>query len=241
MGYSTFEVGRTGPAGSIGSGTEYHIDTKFSDTLSWEGIRDRFDTLAGRYQKDGRNIEFSNQDVGGLVYSLDSTPEERVALLQRAAAAHNHSSNPGWHSFDYYAPTIGNTRFHSSAEDAPIYIVGQSGRKSAGGQGGGYGNYGYVLDENGNVVSKSGHGNTAGTVFGGGTFSGTPLPAVGSTDGTGTSDTPKPAQVEAVTRAKEYSKMSKAEMNSAYDSLRQSDPAKAAIEGKKMHRAFFNK
>ena len=53
--------------------------------------------------------------------------------------------------------------------------------------------------------------------------------------------TPKPAQVEAATRAKEYSKMNKAEMNSAYDSLRASDPAKAAIEGKKMHRAFFNK
>ena len=48
-------------------------------------------------------------------------------------------------------------------------------------------------------------------------------------------------RVEAVTRAKEYSKMNKAEMNSAYDALRKSDPAKAAIEGKKMHRAFFNK
>jgi len=53
--------------------------------------------------------------------------------------------------------------------------------------------------------------------------------------------TPKLAQVEAKTRAQEYSKMSKAEMNSAYDALRASDPAKAAIEGKKMHRAFFNK
>ena len=53
--------------------------------------------------------------------------------------------------------------------------------------------------------------------------------------------TPKPAQVEAATRAKEYTKMNKAEMNSAYDDLRKSDPAKAAIEGKKMHRAFFNK
>jgi hypothetical protein len=50
-----------------------------------------------------------------------------------------------------------------------------------------------------------------------------------------------PQRVEAVTRAKEYSKMNKAEMNSAYDDLRKSDPAKAAIEGKKMHRAFFNK
>ena len=46
-------------------------------------------------------------------------------------------------------------------------------------------------------------------------------------------------QVEAKGRAQEYLKMNKAEMNSAYDQLRKSDPAKAAIEGKKMHRAFF--
>ena len=235
MSYSTFEVGRTGPAGKIGAGTEYHIDTKFSDTLSWEDIRDRFDTLAGRYKEDGRDIEFSNQDVGGLVYSLDSTPEERLTLLQRAAGAH--APRKGWHSFDYYAPLSGKGRWDSSAEDAPIYIVGQSGRNTGGGQGGGYGNYGYVLDENGNVVSKSGHGNTSGAVFGGGTFGGTPLPGTGDTDGTGST----PQRVEAVTRTKEYSKMNKAEMNSAYDDLRKSDPAKAAIEGKKMHRAFFNK
>ena len=52
---------------------------------------------------------------------------------------------------------------------------------------------------------------------------------------------PTDSQVEAKTRAQEYSKMSKAEMNSAYDALRKSDSAKAAVEGKKMHRAFFNK
>jgi hypothetical protein len=48
-------------------------------------------------------------------------------------------------------------------------------------------------------------------------------------------------KVEAKTRAQEYSKMSKTEMNSAYDDLRKSDPAKAATEGIKMHRAFFKK
>ena len=46
---------------------------------------------------------------------------------------------------------------------------------------------------------------------------------------------------EAKARAQEYSKMSKAEMNTAYDKLRKEDPAKAAIEGKAMHKAFFNK
>ena len=52
---------------------------------------------------------------------------------------------------------------------------------------------------------------------------------------------PTDTQVEAKTRATEYSKMSKAEMNSAYDALRNSDPAKAATEGMKMHKAFFGK
>ena len=45
----------------------------------------------------------------------------------------------------------------------------------------------------------------------------------------------------AVTRAKAYADMSKSEMNSAYDTMRKDDPAKAAIEGMKMHRAFFGK
>ena len=56
-----------------------------------------------------------------------------------------------------------------------------------------------------------------------------------------TPQAPTDSQVEAKTRAQEYSKMSKAEMNAAYDKLRASDPAKAAAEGMKMHKAFFKK
>ena len=52
---------------------------------------------------------------------------------------------------------------------------------------------------------------------------------------------PTDSQVEAKTRAQEYSKMSKAELDSAYDQLRASDPAKAAAEGMKMHKAYFKK
>ena len=163
MSYSTFEIGQTGPSARIGGSSEYHIDTKFSDTLSWEEIRDRFDVLANKYKESGRNIEFSNQGVAGEIYSLTSSPEERLDLLQRSGGAH--APSEGWHSFDYYAPTIGNDRWHSSAEGAPIYIVGQAGRKSEGGTGGGYGNYAYVLDENGNVVSKSGHGDNSNSIF----------------------------------------------------------------------------
>ena len=56
-----------------------------------------------------------------------------------------------------------------------------------------------------------------------------------------TDGTPKPAQVEAKTRAKAYADMSKSEMNAAYDKLRAEDPAKARVEGMKMHKAFFGK
>ena len=50
-----------------------------------------------------------------------------------------------------------------------------------------------------------------------------------------------PLRQMAKEKAKAYSDMSKAEMNAAYDALRASDPAKAQIEGMKMHKAFFNK
>ena len=55
-------------------------------------------------------------------------------------------------------------------------------------------------------------------------------------------DGPDPKKVgEAVERAKAYQDMSKAEMNAAYDKMRKSDPAKAATEGMRMHKAFFQK
>ena len=69
-------------------------------------------------------------------------------------------------------------------------------------------------------------------------------PGAGKSSGTSPvpeSDSSTPERVEAVTRAKAYKDMNKIEMNAAYDALRASDPAKAAIEGKKMHRAFFGK
>ena len=47
-------------------------------------------------------------------------------------------------------------------------------------------------------------------------------------------------QQEAVERTQNYANMTKAELDAAYDGMR-NDPAKARIEGMKMHKAFFNK
>ena len=49
-----------------------------------------------------------------------------------------------------------------------------------------------------------------------------------------------PERVEAVTRAKEYSKMSKAEMNSAYDDLRKSDPQRLLSKVRKCALSLVN-
>lgn len=52
---------------------------------------------------------------------------------------------------------------------------------------------------------------------------------------------PTPERTEAVERAQNYSKMNKAELDSAYDAMRASDPGKAREEGMKMHNAYFGK
>jgi hypothetical protein len=167
MAYSTMQIGITGPSGRIGSGTEFHIDSKYASSLPWEDIDRRFKAKADRYAQEGRNIVFSNQGVSGAVYNPNAPLEERISLLQRAASAH--APREGFRSFDYYAP-IGTDRWDKSAEGAPIYVAGSKGSKAKGYSGGDYGNYAYVLDASGRVVGKSGHGDTAQAVFAGGSF-----------------------------------------------------------------------
>ena len=53
--------------------------------------------------------------------------------------------------------------------------------------------------------------------------------------------TPTDSQGEAKERAQNYKEMSKAQLDSAYDKMRSSDANKAAVEGMKMHKAYFGK
>jgi len=234
MSFVTLEVGRTGPAGRIGVGTEYHIDSKYLRSTPWEDKVRAFDAKAQRYAQDGRNIVFSNQGVHGTVYNPSASLDEKINLLQRVDAAHSHSVHDDWNSFDYYAP-IGTDIYDKSAENAPIYVAGRSGLKVEGHQGSGWGNSGIVLDASGNPIAKTGHGDTNVAVFGGGVLGGDGATAPFDADGNVKSDRGK-----AKARAKNYSQMSKSEINSAYDAMR-SDPGKAEAEGIKMHNAYFNK
>ena len=56
-----------------------------------------------------------------------------------------------------------------------------------------------------------------------------------------TSTAHEKARVDAKTKAQLYSEMSKKELDDLYDTMRVEDPAKARIEGMKMHKAYFGK
>jgi hypothetical protein len=79
------------------------------------------------------------------------------------------------------------------------------------------------------------------TLFGG-NAGGTSATFAGGTPPINTPASPQqqPERSEAKGKAQDYSKMSKAQLDSAYDAMR-SDPAKAREEGMKMHKAYFGK
>ena len=65
-------------------------------------------------------------------------------------------------------------------------------------------------------------------------------PVLQQVDG-GTNDGVRADRSRARERVQNYADMSKEQINAAYDEMRASDPNKAAVEGLKMHRAYFGK
>lgn len=160
MTYLTERSGFTAPKGKGGVGTEYHIDLKLLASLPVAERVKKLDALAQQYQTIGREIEFSNPAVSGRRWNPDAKLDEKVDLLERAAAAHGHSQHSGWQSFDYYVPFKGKSRFDKGAvEDASIYIPAVPGGKIRRGSGGGYGYFSESLDPSGRVIARVGHGN----------------------------------------------------------------------------------
>ena len=173
--YRPVQIGVTGPKGSMGAGTGYHIDSKYSSSLPWEDIVGRFDAKANLYAQQGRNIVFSNQGMDYAAYNPKAEMAAKVALLQKAAGAH--APREGFRSFDYFAPK-GTDVWDKSAEGAPIYLAVQDGRTPTISQAPDYGVYGAVTDQEGNVLGKSGHGDTK---YAGQTYETTQTPSEATT------------------------------------------------------------
>lgn len=170
----------TGPSAHIGGSSSYHIDSKFSRSLSWEQIVEKFDQMARAYEEQGRRIEFSNRGVAGEVYDPSAPLADRIRLLQRANAAHSHSVSPNFYSFDYYIPQGDDTRHGRSAEGAEMMLPVVPGGRVEYSSGGRYGNFATIYDAEGNVVMKTGHGDDRRALPQGRSFPNTPPAAAGS-------------------------------------------------------------
>ena len=162
---------RTGKSQYIGGSSEYHIDTKFKSSLSMEKKVQMMDQLAEGYAAQGRKIEFSNAAISGAVYDRNATYEEKAALLQKAFEAHNLPrgraiDQGGFNSIDYYAPLAEENRFGKSVEGNEILIPTVGGTEVEYHQGGGYGAFVALTDENDEVLLKTGHGDIRGAKSG---------------------------------------------------------------------------
>ena len=153
---------KTGASQHIGGSSDYHVDTKFPADLPIEKAVAMVDQMSREYAKQGREIEFSNSAVAGLVYDHNAPYADRLALLKRVFGAH--APRGGWRSMDYYIPLKSDAqgRFGSSAEGAEIVTPTIQGGKIEYHSGGRYGAFVVVVDENGKVVSKTGHGDIRG-------------------------------------------------------------------------------
>ena len=156
----------TGPAGLIGAGTEYHLDSKFSKDMSMEDRVKLMDQLARGYAARGREIEFSNDAVRGTIYDPSASLEEKIALLRKVQSAHSHSLHADYDSIDYYIPNIGKGRGHESAEGAEILMPTMQDAQLRYGQGGGYGAFTDLIDKDGKILFTTGHGDIRGAKTG---------------------------------------------------------------------------
>ncbi len=152
------QVGITGEKGQMGRGDEHHIDVKLSQSLPIEQRIMRLDEIAWMYHSEGRVIEFSNPTVAGLQWDVMWSDAKKVEVYQAVAAAHGHSTHSGWDSLDYYVPSKGRSRWHNSAEFAPIYVPTVQGGQMVQKTGGGYGFNSEIYDSYGNLIIRIGHG-----------------------------------------------------------------------------------
>ena len=167
-GLGTYGTGlKTGPSSQIGGSSAYHIDSQFKSSLSMEEKVKMMDDLAAAYAARGRKIEFSNAAVAGQVWNSKSSMEEKMALLQKAFAAHQLPrgrtiDQDGFNRIDYYIPQIDKNRFDASAEGAEILVPTRGASTMDYLSGGDYGAYVNLKDKDGNIIFRTGHGDKRG-------------------------------------------------------------------------------
>jgi tape measure domain-containing protein len=160
-GTGAFNTGlRTGPAGRIGAGTEYHQDLMFGPQVSMSDKVKLMDQLAKGYEADGRVIEFSNAAVQNERYRSSMSPEEKADLIRRAEVAHYRPNGSRRYAMDFYAPKASETRFGPSVVGQEMLAPVVPGAQVVYGRGGNYGNHMRIMKD-GQMVMELGHGDEA--------------------------------------------------------------------------------
>ena len=181
----------TGPSAYIGGSSAFHIDTQIMKSVPMRQKVAMVDQMAAGYDKQGRFMEFSNPGVAGERWDVNMSYDEKVSLLERVFAAHSHSRYRDRNSMDYYIPKKGVNRFDKSAEGAEILAPTVGGTSASFASGGNYGNFVEIKDSKGQVIARTGHGDTrvgrrSGTID----ISG---PQISTTPGTVATASPTPA------------------------------------------------
>jgi hypothetical protein len=156
---SGFRTGlKTGPAGRIGAGTEYHVDARFIETLPLRDKIAMLDSMAAAHAQEGFVIEFSGRGVAGDRWNPNAPLAEKEKLARKVLASH-HTPRPPFQAFDYFiVKRSARDRYDRSAEGSNIMAPIIDGGTYEYQIGGGQGRHLIIRDKNGNIVAKILHG-----------------------------------------------------------------------------------
>ena len=151
---------KTGPAGRIGAGTEYHVDGRFMHNIPLKDKIAMLDSMASAHAQEGFVMEFSGAGVEGRRWSPGMSVKEKEEFAKKVLASHHEDRFP-WQAFDYFiVKKNARDRFDISAEGAnimaPLLKDGSYEYQESSGEGKNL----IIRDKNGNEIMKILHGDT---------------------------------------------------------------------------------
>ncbi len=149
---------KTGPAGRIGAGTEYHVDARIVPDLPLRDKIAMIDSMASAHSQEGYVMEFSGRGVAGLRWDPNMSYSEKEKLARKVLKSH-WAARSGWEPFDYFiVKKTARDRYDVSAQGSNIMAPRISGGSYVYGEDGGRGRFLSIRDKNGREIFQVMHG-----------------------------------------------------------------------------------
>jgi hypothetical protein len=154
-----FKTGlKTGPAGRIGAGTEYHVDARIVPDLPLRDKIAMIDSMAAAHAQEGYVMEFSGRGVAGSRWDPNMSYSEKEKLARKVLKSH-WAARSGWEPFDYFiVKKAARDRYDISAQGSNIMAPRIPGGSYVYGEGGGRGRFLSIRDKNGREIFQVMHG-----------------------------------------------------------------------------------